>query len=61
MKMYGTLYPTHYKFKYPKAGEDNSLISIRYDTQYDRHFVFDIGNNPDIYIPRIMWSKKKMN
>ena len=60
MKMYGTLYPTHYKFKYPKAGEDNSLISIRiYDTQYDRHFVFDIGNNPDIYIPRIMWSKRK--
>ena len=60
MKMYGTLYPTHYKFKYPKAGEDNSLISIRiFDTQYDRHFVFDIGNNPDIYIPRIMWSKRK--
>ena len=29
MEMYGTLYPTHYKFKYPKAGEDNSLISIR--------------------------------
>ena len=60
MKMYGTLYPTHYKFKYPKAGEDNSLISIRiFDTQYDRHFVFDIGNNPDIYIPRIMWSKRR--
>ena len=60
MKMYGTLYPTHYKFKYPKAGEDNSLISIRiFDTQYDRHFIFDIGNNPDIYIPRIMWSKRK--
>ena len=60
MKMYGTLYPTHYKFKYPKAGEDNSLISIRiFDTQYDRHFVFDVGNNPDIYIPRIMWSKRR--
>ena len=60
LKMYGTLYPTHYKFKYPKAGEDNSLISIRiFDTQYDRHFVFDVGNNPDIYIPRIMWSKRR--
>ena len=60
MKMYGSLYPTHYKFKYPKAGEDNSLISIRiFDTQYDRHFVFDVGNNPDIYIPRIMWSKRR--
>ena len=60
MKMYGILYPTHYKFKYPKAGEDNLLISIRiFDTQYDRHFVFDVGNNPDIYIPRIMWSKRR--
>ena len=57
-----TLYPTHYKFKYPKAGENNSLITIKvFDTQYDRYFFFDIGNNPDIYIPRIMWSKKKMN
>ena len=60
MEMYGTLYPTHYKFKYPKAGENNSLITIKvFDTQYDRYFFFDIGNNPDIYIPRIMWSKKK--
>ena len=39
MKMYGTLYPTHYKFKYPKAGENNSLITIKvFDTQYDRYF-----------------------
>ena len=39
MKMYGTLYPTHYKFKYPKAGEDNSLISIRILT----HNMIDIS------------------
>ena len=28
LENYGTLYPTHYKFKYPKAGEDNSVVSI---------------------------------
>ena len=27
MEMYGDLYPSQYKFKYPKAGEDNSLIA----------------------------------
>ena len=28
MAMYGSLYPDQYKFKYPKAGEDNSIVQI---------------------------------
>ena len=57
MEMYGSLYPTHYKFKYPKAGEDNSVISIFvYELGNDRTTPFDIGTDPDIYIPRIKWS-----
>src|SRR5690606_26899201 len=28
MPIYGQLYPEEYKFKYPKAGEANSLIQI---------------------------------
>ena len=58
MEMYGNLYPSQYKFKYPKAGEDNSLIAVKvYDLDNLKTFDFDIGNNPDIYIPRMIWSK----
>ena len=58
MEMYGSLYPDHYKFKYPKAGEDNSIVSIFvYELQQERTTAFDIGSNPDIYIPRIKWTK----
>jgi dipeptidyl-peptidase-4 len=60
MEKYGTLYPTRYKFKYPKAGEDNSKVSINvYNIKSKKTLPFNLGNNQDIYIPRIMWSKKK--
>ena len=58
MEMYDNLYPSQYKFKYPKAGEDNSLIAVKvFDLDNLKTFDFDIGKNPDIYIPRIIWSK----
>jgi dipeptidyl-peptidase 4 len=57
MELYGKLYPNHYKFKYPKAGESNSIINIKvYEVNYDRTTTFDIGTNDDIYIPRIKWT-----
>ena len=57
MEMYGSLYPTHHKFKYPKAGEANSVISINvYELNNNRTTPFDIGTDPDIYIPRIKWT-----
>ena len=60
MKMYGTLYPTQYKFKYPKAGESNSEVGIKvFNLNTNLTISFDVGANPDIYIPRIMWSKRK--
>jgi dipeptidyl-peptidase-4 len=62
MEMYGSLYPTHYKFKYPKAGESNSIVSISvYNILQERSIPFDIGSNPDIYIPRISWGKNNHN
>ena len=62
MEMYGSLYPTHYKFKYPKAGETNSIVSISvYNILQERSIPFDIGFNPDIYIPRINWGNNNHN
>ena len=58
MEMYGTLYPTQYEFKYPKAGESNSEIAIKVHNLLSKKTrSFDLGLNPDIYVPRMMWSK----
>jgi len=57
METYGTLYPDRFVFKYPKAGEDNSIISIHvYYVDAGKTFPFNIGTKTDIYIPRIQWT-----
>ncbi len=57
MAMYGELYPEQYKFKYPKAGEDNSIVQIYvYELMQKRTTPFDTGKETDIYIPRIKWT-----
>lgn len=54
LEFYGELYPEIYKYKYPKAGEDNSIISVHaYDLKTAKTQKMDIGENTDIYIPRI--------
>jgi dipeptidyl-peptidase 4 len=59
MEIYDNLYPSQYKFKYPKAGENNSSIAIKvFDLDNKRIYNFDIGNEADIYIPRMKWSKR---
>ncbi|MEI7501360.1 MAG: S9 family peptidase [Bacteroidota bacterium] len=55
---YGDLYPEQYKYKYPKPGEDNSVIGIfLYDLKSKKTTPVDIGNETDIYIPRIKWTE----
>jgi len=58
MPMYDGLYPSQYKFKYPKAGESNSIVSVyMYDLATQKITNVDIGTETDIYIPRINWTK----
>jgi dipeptidyl-peptidase-4 len=58
MTMYGKLYPNQTKFKYPKAGEANSTISILvYDLRSELNAEMEIGKEADIYIPRIQFTK----
>ena len=58
MPIYGTLYPDPYTFKYPKAGEVNSEVSIRVvDVATGRKSVLT-NVDGDNYIPRIMWMGK---
>ena len=52
------LYPQPYKYKYPKAGEDNSIVNVyMYDVKTKANTKVDVGPNPDQYIPRIKWTK----
>ncbi|RLD38601.1 MAG: S9 family peptidase [Bacteroidetes bacterium] len=54
---YGDLYPRHEKYKYPKAGEDNSVVSIHtYSLTTGEIKSMNIGTETDIYIPRIQWT-----
>lgn len=59
MPVYGGLYPKMETFKYPKAGEANSVVSIRmYQVENKTTTVCDLGKETDIYIPRIFWMGK---
>ncbi len=58
MQTWGPLYPKDYKFKYPKAGEKNALVSIHvYDLTSGKIQKIDTGSETDIYLPRIYWTK----
>ncbi|MCX6246903.1 MAG: S9 family peptidase [Bacteroidetes bacterium] len=55
---YGDLYPEQEKYKYPKAGEDNSKIQlIVWNLDSGRSVNVDIGTEQDIYIPRVKWTE----
>lgn len=57
MKEWGALYPEEVTFKYPKAGEDNSVVSIHvFDIETGETTTMDIGSETDQYIPRLNWT-----
>ena len=58
MTMFDGLYPTEYKYKYPKPGEKNAIVSIHvYDLAASSIKTVDIGTETDQYIPRIRWTQ----
>ena len=51
------LYPKIETFKYPKAGEKNSLVTLKiYDVKANATKEINLGNYNDFYIPRIKWT-----
>ncbi|MCC9018171.1 S9 family peptidase [Flavobacterium lipolyticum] len=51
------LYPTIETFKYPKAGEKNSIVSLHiYDAVSNAGKKVDLGNYNDFYIARLQWT-----
>ncbi len=63
MQMWGELYPEDYKYKYPKAGEDNSRVMMKvYDVEkgkglFNASILFDTQLFDEWgYIPRFQWT-----
>ena len=56
----GQLYPEEYRFKYPKAGEENSQVGLFvYDLQATTTREIPVGEggpNEDFYLPRFGWT-----
>ena len=57
MPVYGSLYPDPYTFKYPKAGEDNSEVSVHIFSLAE-----DVSKKVSLpeaayYIPRVKWTQ----
>ena len=51
------LYPTIQTFKYPKAGEKNSVVSLHiYDVNTTGTKEVNLGNYSDFYIARMQWT-----
>ena len=58
MQEWGSLYPKENRFKYPKAGEKNSVVSVStYDVAAARTTKMDVGPEPDQYLPRVQWTQ----
>jgi len=56
------LYPGEETFKYPKAGEKNSKVSVLvHELRSKTNMKVDIGEDEDIYIPRLKWTPDANN
>lgn len=58
MDVYGNnLYPYADTFKYPKAGENNSKVSLQlYDISSGQTSPVDLSKNKSYYVPRMLWT-----
>jgi dipeptidyl-peptidase-4 len=51
------IYPGEYSFKYPKAGEKNSIVQICvYDIKSGYTIQMETGKETDNYLPKIAWT-----
>jgi dipeptidyl-peptidase 4 len=58
LALYGKLYPEWHEYRYPKAGEDNSKITIHvFDFNRDETVQLDLQADQHNYFPRLQWTQ----
>ena len=58
MQMWGDLYPKDYRYKYPKAGEANSVVSISiFHLPTAKTVKVEVGPETNQYIARVKWTQ----
>ncbi|KOY87897.1 peptidase S9 [bacterium 336/3] len=58
MQVWKGLYPQDYKFKYPKAGEKNSVVNLSvYNLDSKQTQPINLGSETDMYIARVKWTQ----
>lgn len=56
MQKWNGLYPEDYTFKYPKAGEKNSVVTVHiYDLNTKKTIQLPTGEEEDVYVARLQW------
>jgi dipeptidyl-peptidase-4 len=56
----GDSYPLTYSFKYPKAGEKNSSVSVSiYDIEKNKNQPISLDTQGEFYIPRVQWTANR--
>lgn len=56
LQTWDSLYPSEHHYKYPKAGEDNSIVDVLiYDLNSQKTTKLNTGSENDQYIPRFYW------
>ena len=57
MQTWGDLYPADERFKYPKAGEANSVVRVSvYHLPNQKTVSVELGDETDVYVPRVQWT-----
>ena len=57
MQMWGELYPQDYRYKYPKAGEANSIVRLSVALLDENKIQpIQVGAEKNQYIPRLKWT-----
>lgn len=58
LQKWGKLYPESYVYKYPKAGDANSVVGVSvYDLVGGKTVKLDVNKEPDQYLPRMKWTQ----
>ncbi|PIB37205.1 peptidase S9 [Reichenbachiella sp. 5M10] len=54
----GAIYPRDYRYKYPKAGEDNAVVEVYiHQLESNKNIKVKTGEETNVYFPKMQWTQ----